>query len=651
MKINLPLCGYHRLPALLGLILMVLLQACSKKTDNDITPIITSKKNTIQLQVGGIKVNNDPKIKLANSFNLHPNVDNLDGPIVDVKASGSGDFLVHSIASQNQTHRDIVRKSVLNRSMEKTAYDFDDERSYTQMDTLVKYRFLLFDNNTGKLIDSYLLTAGKVVDIAVDSGANLRWSAYSYNDQADIPKADNFLVTNAVDKPFLYASGQLVVEGGKNLLPILFEHQLTQLEFRINTRRYFGDIINIETVFNDDCIKVVDFDVRAGEPTVNLRAVDVGAMKFIEDDQGSRREEISRYYTADNSLTSYQVKVNVLDIQNPNRPVESLVSKLPTQGVVTFNNFTGNNKCNVLKGLLKLWKVLPQKTIMHYGTLATDRGYEAVAGSTSGYFLASEYNFSPASNYLKIKGFAHVNVNSGGTGSLAKALEDPSKYPNILLCVFFGTMNDADFTALELYLQRGGVTFLMTESNNTALKNFFQRLLGMAVTINTFDSGGAVYRLQNVDPNVTDGAFGDIRGTYWGQDRSASQYFSNINQEDIVIYTNSSANYNPQVGTTMFRHKIYNLYYVGDTGFLASTRKALGGAVINNTGFPFATVGGTGADIYFPVSKAYGTAATPLSPDSGRPAGSWQVSNSLIFANALSWMLERAQYAPVNRNP
>lgn len=628
-----------------------MLHACKKSTE-EVTPVQEEESYDSQIVIGvsGIKPNSEAIAQLAKKSSIYPNVDAFEGPVLDVQSDGQGDFLVHTISTQ--TLEDNAGAWFQNGGIQKYAANLSANRSVSKMDPEVKYRFILYDRNTGYKVGSYLLTAGKLTNIGIRSEIPYRWCAYSYNQQEDIPDPNSSTntITTPIDKAFLYSTGTIDPIAGKNPLQIVFEHQLTQLEFRINSKRYFGSIVKVETKFNDNYIKTATFDLYNGQPKGNLQPVTINQMKYVIEDQGSTREQVARYYTADHNLTSYQVKVNVLDLQNPNRPVTSLIGQLPNDGVVTFSNFTGNNKGNALKGLLKLWKVLPQKKIMHYGPLDINRGYEAVAGSTSGYFLSSDYNFSPASNYLKINGFSNTEIKSSA-GNLAVALANPANYPDILLCGFFGTMNAADFSALETYLKRGGVTFLMTESTNTALRVFFQNILGSTVTTATYDAGGAVYKLENVDPDVTNGAFGDIRGAYWGQDRSASQYILNINPADVVAYTYSSANFVPRDGITMFRHKILNLYFVGDTGFLSSPQKALGGAIASNTGYPFATVGGSKVDKYFPDTKTYGAAAASRAPEAGKRAGSWQVSNSFIFANALSWMLERAEFAPVDRNP
>lgn len=233
---------------------------------------------------------------------------------------------------------------------------------------------------------------------------------------------------------------------------------------------------------------------------------------------------------------------------------------------------------------------------------------------------------------------------------MAKALSSPSNYPDVIICGMFNNLNDADYAALGLYLQRGGVLFLMTESTSTALRTWFRNTLSSAtLTTPRQDGSGAVYKINNIDPDVLNGVFGDARGKYWGQDRSSTQYMENINPNDIVAYTGGSVNFASRTGVTMFRHKTLNLFFVGDTGFLAN--RLNDGSEERDTAYPFATVGGSGPDMHFPTSTPYGRRSATGSLESGRAAGSWQVENGVIFGNVFAWLLERSHFAGVNRTP
>jgi len=394
-------------------------------------------------------------------------------------------------------------------------------------------------------------------------------------------------------------------------------------------------------------VKTAVFNIRTGTKSNTLTEVNVGNLNFVNQDEGSIRAKVAQYYTADPTISQYSVKITALDIQHPNRPIESLMPKLQNDGIVTFDKFTTSNAGHILQGKLRLWYILPTKTIFHYGPMG-NQGYEAGEGTTSGYFIRSDYNYGPNSNYCKINGLTNIDIKNS-SGALAQRLENPQDYPDIIICGIFSTINSKDYSALEKYINRGGVVFIMSETADSDLQVFLRSIFNNPqIVIARKDRSGAVYQLQGGDPDVTDGSFGDVRGQYWGQDRSPSLFVSNMRPEDMVVYTESSSNNAPQTGVTMFRHKTLNLVFVGDTGFLANTNGALGGARASNRGYPFATIGGNGADRYFPTTKVFGRASAAGSPEQ-RAEGGWLVSNAIIFANALAWMLERAQFAPVDR--
>ncbi len=327
-------------------------------------------------------------------------------------------------------------------------------------------------------------------------------------------------------------------------------------------------------------------------------------------------------------------------------------------GLVTFKGYTPlkDGAAKELIGQLQPSMILSAKSILHYGTNNPARGFEAQPGSASGGMIGPEdYNFGVLSKYVKIRGFSDRRIATEGKGNLALALQ--AGYPDILICSVLtpSAISATDMDELRKYLDKRGVVFLLTETTNVDVTNFFKNLFPLStVTVGTHDGGGAVYKLNSVDPQVLNGIFGDVRGAYWGQDGSATQYLKvDPIPNDIVVYTKESVNWvAPTVsGVTMFRHKNLNLYFCGDTGFLSNERTGGGTSTEGNTGRPFTTRGGGGADKYFPISRTFGSASPAGSLDPNKPAGSWQASNGVIFANALGWLIERAHFNGVDRSP
>jgi len=632
--------------AVLGFLLLgVGLHSCSKSQD---TPTAGNTQLTIDISGVNNPVSNQGKLA---SLALNTGEQGDKGDVIYKESIQQHDFIVDLVSQQQNIAVDFGSEQ---QNLSTETYGPQKLAATSKMKTGVKYRILLYNKETGQREISTLAIAGKPLTIDVVKGHNFKWYAYSYNSTEDIvdPNTASPTLTTPTDKPLLYASGEINPKAGNNLLPITFNHKLTQLNVNVHSRNYFGDILALNGQFVDDYVKTSTFNLLTGKKEGALTPVHIANMKFVNDDEGSIREKVASYYTADENLNKYSVKITQLDIEHPNKAVENLVPKLPNGGIVTFDNFTTTNAGYVLQGQLRLWLVLPRKTILHYGTSSPIRGYEAQSGSHSGYFLRDPRNFGPTSNYFKIQGFNHIEVKAS-SGNMARALANPANYPDVLICGMFDGMNAQDYAAVERYVKKGGSIFLLSESSDKDLTNFFKSLYNNTqITLSRHDAGGAVYKLLQGDPDVTDGPFGDIRGAYWGQDRSSTQYTFNLNPNDIVLYSAASVNYKSPNGynaATMFRHKSLNVFFIGDTGFLASTQKDSGGTDNSNTGYPFATTGGFGVNKYFPTTKSYGSRSQAGATES-RSAGQWQVSNAIIFGNALAWILERAHFDPVQRN-
>lgn len=217
----------------------------------------------------------------------------------------------------------------------------------------------------------------------------------------------------------------------------------------------------------------------------------------------------------------------------------------------------------------------------------------------------------------------------------------------------FVGLNADDYAALVKYLERGGVVFLMIENHfgGMAQNNFFRKIFNSNTVITAeHDSGGAIYKLTDEDADVLSWPFDDVRGKYWGQDLSQTLYVDNIPASEldkIEIYSQSSVNFKAQYPTavSMFRHKTLNLFYAGDTGILSNEKQ---NGVYNATLLePFATDGNN-----FPIpDPRYGAVAQTGSPESGKPAGGWQVHNSALFGNVFAYLVAQSHYMRLDKTP
>jgi len=645
--------NYFWVYALPLLLVSLLFNACSKL---ETTPDNMSTRLTIN--VDGIS-NIDNLVETKASTNNSSVISNT---LRKTESFKSNNFVVDIISEQNTVGAELEKKSALNltnasdvlgRSLQKAA-------TKTPMESGVKYAFLLFDKTTNVLKHSILASSGQPIVIDVVKGYNFKWVAYSFNtsDTFDLPNQDSLVIPTPVDKALLYASGEIDPQLGNNPVSITFDHKLTQLNVSLDSRRMFFDFSQISATFKSDCIKSTSFDLFTGQKTGELKSVDRGKLIFESEETGSKRMLISRSnFTAAESITEYTVAFQSISGTYPNGNAETISNTLPGQGDVTFSGFTGTTIGNILHGKIKLWLILPEKKIFSYGSFGW--GYAAESGRASGSFLRSSYNFGEQSNYLRVKGLQFSEEQSGG-GKLATIFADPANYPDVLISgVFSGSSigyNADDYAALLKYLKSGGVAFLMTEHMTSDLQNFFAELFNINasnIKLDLHDMGGSVYKIADVDTDVLNGVFGDARGKYWGQDASSTQYTTGFNENEVVVYSRGASNFeNPPIGATMFRHKTLNLFFVGDTGFLANFMTSGTLDAIYCCSGPFSTKGGSGPDMDIPVpNPTYGHFTRPNSLDYPNPNvnAQYTIYNSIVFGNAFTWLLERSHFMGINR--
>lgn len=522
------------------------------------------------------------------------------------------------------------------------------------MEIGVKYWFVLFNPATQKFEQSLQLVSGTSTKLDVVRNQNYEWYAYSYDDTDDITALDpnNPQIQTKPNRPFLYAKGTIkATTTGDTPLSITFKHQLQQLKIRLNTRGLFGNITSLLAKFAANTpVKTRAFDIKTGGFTGTLTNVPIADLTFSKIENDSERQVEARYYTADLSQRSYTIDIEKLSVKYPNNTVEDLPVSSLGLADRTFG-FTKGGAGWVQYAEIKAFKVIPTKSILHIEGNDTYSYAASNPAKASGAFLRDPRNFSAVSKYVRVQGFTH-DIQGSTANTLRNKLSNPANYPDIIIAGMFTGFTQADYDALEIYVRRGGVVFLMIENTNLGRPEvFFQRIFNsQAVTMKLYDISGSIYKLNNVDSDVLGWPFGDTRGKYWGQDGSSTFYIENIpasEKENIFIYSESAVNRNNQQpgSVSMFRHKTFNLFYVGDTGMLSNEKQW--GQYGSTTIEPYATDQNN-----FPVAHtAYGRLAQSSSPEAGTPAGGWHVHNSVIFGNVFAHLIAQSHYMTLDRSP
>lgn len=343
------------------------------------------------------------------------------------------------------------------------------------------------------------------------------------------------------------------------------------------------------------------------------------------------------------SLGSYTITTNTVDgisfrgsgtfTASGNQNVTLSGTGTPSSTAVKTMTITSDSQGGVSTTCsVNIIVVIPAKTIVHLGGTG-DHGYSAEEDASKNLMDAPANFGTLANSVVKFEGFMHLTPADG-----APAVAAINAKPDIVITGYPYTPNASEITALVDYLNKGGVVIAQLEG--TASIQSFMRSLFANPQINVIgrNSGGAVYPMINISDEILNGPFGDVRGKNWGEDASVTASIEGISEAFITSYSGSSAINSTSVfaGTTMFKHKNLNLFYVGDGGFLSNFNA--NGTIASNTAYPFATNTSN-----FPVAKiAYGFSGN------GNTAGSMAIQNSIIFANVVAWAIKQAEFNGIN---
>lgn len=295
---------------------------------------------------------------------------------------------------------------------------------------------------------------------------------------------------------------------------------------------------------------------------------------------------------------------------------------------------------------------IAQPVIFGFGAAAGTYGYHLETSASRAMLInPANKNFGPGDDYtVRSSGF---DIKTAILSGLTKANFVTSSTaglglnPDIMISGYYALTSDADvIKGLVDYLERGGVFILMDEAvGSTSISLQLLRALFPSSNINQKPIGnaaGCVFGMSgDINDEITNGPFGDVRNTYWGADASVSNGISGLPADSIIVYSNAdvlgggilAANApesNPGY-VTMFKHKRLNLFFIGDGGFNSNANSYIGPSYSSVSACPFA-VDATFAPIPRTGWGTYG-------PIGG---GKFTVHNSQIFANIMAWAIRNA---------
>lgn len=429
-----------------------------------------------------------------------------------------------------------------------------------------------------------------------------------------------------------------------------------------------GDLIKI--TFNDKSLETCDplfikVEDSSKKPlytmdcsSVNVRGVyeidrPLNNTNFIELTLKADIEAVgSTYIIETNTVDGIYFKDSGL-ITSISQPVKLMGYGMPASLVDKELTITSNSTKSVATCNAKVVMVIPKKRIYTIGHDA-GFGYNLAAGGGARKVLTAPANFGTnESSIVKTDMGNYTFVVSGITGDVANGAVQQIKdelvnnKPDILYITQDAYITEANGLAASIidYLNKGGVVVCIWEANpylNGGAQILFRRLFGnqsIKQMKGLGAGGGSIYTFTNVNDEILNGPFGDVRGKYWGEDASWSMTLSNLPVGDIDIY--SYATDYAKTGTTAetpdpnnviaFKHKTLNLIYVGDGGFTSSPSGVPGG---NTLICPF----------YWNTSTMAPIAKTGY----GAGTAKYDVYNSQMWCNIMAWAIKQAQFNGIN---
>ncbi|MDR2954844.1 MAG: hypothetical protein LBV43_07175 [Prevotella sp.] len=334
------------------------------------------------------------------------------------------------------------------------------------------------------------------------------------------------------------------------------------------------------------------------------------------------------------------------------QPIVLYGSGTPSSVVTKTMTFTSNSKGGQSTSCSsKIRMTIPQKRILSLGD--SDHSIGATTGIGNMFKNATNFGILEASIFrTETPLFATPGIINGiiAHSSISTYVAPSSEKPVDIIFISYNAdlSSNSDLQNLLLtYLRNGGVIIMFNEHLKEQIGNFnFIKSVfnnpAIDATDNYIPAGYAwLQKMPNIDNEIFNGPFGDIRGLYCGNDNGYEDVFTYLPTEDLewsISSLNYGSNGTVQLGSAnnylMFKHKTYNLIWCGDGGYAAAGN----GSATNNNWYPVTT---TGVPNYTPSARIYGLS-------SGTGTKQEYAQNAKLVANILAWAIYQAELNGIN---
>ena len=298
--------------------------------------------------------------------------------------------------------------------------------------------------------------------------------------------------------------------------------------------------------------------------------------------------------------------------------------------------------------------VIDMKKIVAFG----DTAYGLSSGGTNGCgaMINNTMNYgNNVNSIVKYEGFSgNIQIETGLSDALVAkytGADGSTPYDIIVITFDLRPTTASQRNNLKNYVDNKGVLIYLDQGAYTV--DLLNTIFGSNLTIyNTASMGTQIdllNKISEVDDEITNGPFGDVKGFAWGCDYANTIGLTVLPSDDVIIYSsniNAATNTAPSSGTaanvkaTMFRHPTKNFFWCGDSGLIH------GGTSTSTDTTPFwigpVTKVVDGVNVTYPkypIAKPnYGSSS------SNRRS----VYNSILFANVMAWALDMAETNGIN---
>lgn len=293
--------------------------------------------------------------------------------------------------------------------------------------------------------------------------------------------------------------------------------------------------------------------------------------------------------------------------------------------------------------------VIARKRIATVGNQTYGLTAGGATGNSCQALIENKMNFGDDENSIvKYEGLTGLTVRN--SSSITDAIfrtwtgDDGTSTPmDIIIVTYNVDLSSSQIQMANRYLDKGGVLIVLDQHDGAGVPNLVGAIFGETLQ-NSVNVGDCSYviKLNNIDDEILNGPFGDVRGLQWGEDFDNTTALQDVPFGAIVYsatvsgFTGLQKSSNKRV--TMLRHPSKNFFWCGDSGLIrggdASNRREsplnVGERIINGISYP-----------KYPIPKTHGYI-------SASDNSTMLVYNSVLFANVMAWAIKTAEENGIN---